>query len=65
MLFLESTNFTLMAPKENDLEELPGKEFKRIIRTMFKQLKDDMPSLQEYENELNDEVYPIYENRTQ
>lgn len=43
MSFLESTNFTLMAPKENDLEELPDKEFKRIITTMFKQLKDDMP----------------------
>lgn len=32
---------------------------------MFKQLKDDMPSLQEHKSELNDEVNPIYENRTQ
>lgn len=45
MLFLESTNFTLMAPKENDFEDLLDKKFKRLITTIFKQLKDDMPSL--------------------
>lgn len=45
MSFLESTNFTLMAPKENDFEDLLDKKFKRLIITIFKQLKDDMPSL--------------------
>lgn len=65
MSFLESTNFTLMAPKENDFEDLLDKKFKRLITTIFKQLKDDMPSLKEHESEINDEVNPIYENRTQ
>lgn len=29
MLFTESTNSTVLVPKENDLGELPDKEFKK------------------------------------
>lgn len=64
MSFPESLNSTLMAPKENDLEEFPGKEFKGIITTVFKQLKGGMASFQECKHMLNDEVNPIYKSRT-
>lgn len=63
MSFPESPNSTLMAPKESDLEELPGKEFKGIITTMFKQLKGSMVSFQQHKHKLSDEVNPIYKTR--
>lgn len=35
------TNLTLMNANENDWEDLPDKEFKRMIITVFKQLEED------------------------
>lgn len=35
------TNLALMNANENDWEDLPDKEFKRMIITVFKQLEED------------------------
>lgn len=41
------TNLIVMTPNENDLEELPEKEFKRMLISAFKQLKEDINKHQE------------------
>lgn len=36
MTFSEIISLVVTAPNKNDLEELPDKEFERIVITMFK-----------------------------
>lgn len=46
-----------MNPSENYLEELPNKEFKSMIITIFKQLKEDMNIFQENKNKEMSETW--------
>ena len=42
MLILKNANFIVVGPNMIDLEELPHDEFKRMIITLFKQLKENI-----------------------
>ena len=55
------TNSPVMSSSGNDLAGLPDKKFKRIIITVFKQLREDRSRLQK-NKDLNEQLNSIQDN---